>query len=112
MFRLSVLSPSRISHFVVDLDPQWLRSHAVSRFVVTQLGCSSILHSPCQQPCCIECCGAYAHHVCVNAMIAFSLKANRPEFIRKGGLHHVYYLARTVTGDSGNAQKLVRAQLP
>lgn len=37
------------------------------------------------------------------------LKANRPAFIKKGGLHHVSYLAKTTEGDtsSGNAQKLI-----
>lgn len=37
------------------------------------------------------------------------LKVNRPAFIRKGGLHHISYLARTTEGDtwSGNAQKLI-----
>ena len=40
-----------------------------------------------------------------------SLKKNRLSFIRKGGLHHTSYLARTTMGDtsSGNAQKLVRS---
>lgn len=37
------------------------------------------------------------------------LKKNRLSFIRKGGLHHTSYLARTTMGDtsSGNAQKLI-----
>lgn len=40
-----------------------------------------------------------------------SLKSNRLAFMRKGGLHHIAYLARTTVGDtkSGNGQKLVRA---
>lgn len=39
------------------------------------------------------------------------MKKNRLSFIRKGGLHHTSYLARTTMGDtsSGNAQKLVRS---